>query len=65
MYALAKKYQVPGLETPTKDEISRLGDQINLPTLVDVVEEAYPRTMSNDTWMIEFIQRRTEAGRVQ
>lgn len=45
-----------------RDQISALGDQDSIFTLIDVVEEVYPRTIGRDEWLAGYMTSRLKAA---
>ncbi|KAK0747107.1 hypothetical protein B0T18DRAFT_391434 [Schizothecium vesticola] len=55
VYSLSRRYKLPELEWLAAHEISRLKMQVDIASLLDIIEEVYPRTMGKDKWMESFL----------
>ena len=60
VYSLARQYDLADLEQAAAAEISLLKAQVDIIAFIDVIDAAYPRTIGEDLWMVEFLAQYTK-----
>jgi len=50
-YSVARQYDILGLETLAREQISLLGADTSVSTFVNIIQEAYPTTIRKDDWL--------------
>ncbi|KAK0747108.1 hypothetical protein B0T18DRAFT_165284 [Schizothecium vesticola] len=60
VYVLALKYDLSGLESLARDQVTRHGDEVGIYTTINVVLEVYPLKSKGDEWLNEFLSTRTK-----
>ncbi|KAK4442034.1 hypothetical protein QBC34DRAFT_364454 [Podospora aff. communis PSN243] len=56
VYTSARKYDIPGLEKLAQEEIVRLSDKLDACKVVDIVNEVYPFSTSEEVWFRSYIK---------
>lgn len=56
VYAAAQAFEIQDLENLAKAEIERLGSRVKLPTILDLVEEAYTDQYITDPWLYGYLR---------
>lgn len=62
VYVAARVYEISSLEELAKEQIKFLGDNLDMLSILDVVENTYPTPVEDDTWFPEYIRSRIEAA---
>ena len=62
LYSLARKFDLYGLEILAREQITQLSSQIDVFTVIDAIEEAYPCTIGEDEWLESFITQQMEGA---
>lgn len=57
-YALSRKYEMPFLENLTKGEMQRLSNELPFAVVVDLLQDTYPVTDEEDSWLSAFFEKR-------
>lgn len=60
IYALARTFEVGGLEEQVRDDIERETRDLDIFTVIDAVKDAYPTFIGNDTWVPQWIKAVTK-----
>ncbi|KAK1829731.1 hypothetical protein QBC39DRAFT_225331, partial [Podospora conica] len=55
VYSVAREYGLTGLQTIATGRISQLKMWVDIGTFIDVIEEAYPRTVGKDPWVEQIV----------
>lgn len=58
VYVAARAYELPVLAKLASLETEILSDDLDLPTIIDVFDEAYPRPPVDDAWISEYLKSR-------
>ena len=62
VYAVARTYELDGLEDLAKAEIERLASKMDAFALIDMVKTAYPIPIGDDLWFPRYIKSRIKAA---
>ncbi|KAK5653495.1 hypothetical protein OQA88_8754 [Cercophora sp. LCS_1] len=62
VYAAARFFRLSWLERLAKNEITKLANDVDLFTTIDIVKETYPDVSGNDTWFPTFIKSTMKAA---
>ncbi|KAK0622764.1 hypothetical protein B0T14DRAFT_494359 [Immersiella caudata] len=53
VYSVARQYELRGLETLAREEISLLGSKCSVSSFIDAAQQEYPKTIGRDHWLRE------------
>lgn len=56
VYATARKYELDGLETLAREQISLLSKDLEAFTVIDAINEIYPSSSNKDTWFPAYMK---------
>lgn len=55
VYSLARRYRMSDLESLAARALCQLKTQVDIVSLIEIIEVAYPQTIGNDRWMQDFL----------
>ncbi|KAI1766142.1 hypothetical protein GGR53DRAFT_487579 [Hypoxylon sp. FL1150] len=61
VYVLAGKYDVPILKDLAKGEMERLGPELEVTQLIDIMDETHPTPRADDVWLHDYIKSRVNS----
>ncbi|KAI1292582.1 hypothetical protein F5Y03DRAFT_402835 [Xylaria venustula] len=56
VYAIAREYGLPGLESMARCEIEKLGNRLQVAQILDVLKDELPSLSVNDMWLQNFLK---------
>ncbi|KAK3309239.1 uncharacterized protein B0T15DRAFT_491767 [Chaetomium strumarium] len=57
-YAAARAYELPGLMRLCEGKITKFGEGLPLPSLLEVARDAYPTLTDSDDWFLDYLRSR-------
>lgn len=61
VYVAAREYGLLGLEESARGGIEKLGENLEMPTIIKAAKHAYPNPNTDDEWFIEYLKSRSRA----
>lgn len=61
VYSAARGYRLPHLRVLATGEIQRLGDELSLPCILDVLQDVHPNLCDEDEWLETYLTSRTRS----
>ena len=62
VYTTVREFELKGLKELAREQITLLGKDVNVFTIVDIVNKVYPTAKNNDTWFPTFIKSRIKVA---